>query len=61
MTRECRGVQCLDGSFPDFFVGENCDLLQRPGGSDAVMFDYFHDPKIVRNGRLDMLSLKQYK
>jgi hypothetical protein len=59
VSRECRGVQCLDGSFPDFFVGENCDLLQC--GGEAVMFDYFHDPNIVRNGRMDMLSLKQFE
>lgn len=39
--------------------GENCDLLQC--GGEAVMFDYFHDPNIIRNGRMDMLSLKQYK
>ena len=28
LTRECRGVHCVDGSFPDFFAGENCDHLQ---------------------------------
>lgn len=29
----------MDGSFPDFFSGVNCDLLQC--GGDAVVFDYF--------------------
>lgn len=27
-VRGCRGVACVDGSFPDFFTGENCDFLQ---------------------------------
>lgn len=39
VSRDCRGVQCVDGSFPDFFAGVNCDLLQC--GGDAVVFDYF--------------------
>ncbi|KAF8072772.1 atgl-1 [Scenedesmus sp. PABB004] len=59
MTRECRGVQCLDGSFPDFFANDNCDLLKC--GGDAVVFDYFFDPAIVRNGRFDMLTLKEFR
>lgn len=124
-SRLCRGVQCLDGSFPDFFTGANCDFLTCNG--DAVMFDYFdvsaalaclcictcascvgkgctvssimlilgltsrsmlvipcacplsvlpaalfadpllvhhcclQDPHIVRNGRMDMLELKEFK
>jgi predicted acylesterase/phospholipase RssA len=28
LSRSCRGVACVDGSFPDFFTGENCDFLQ---------------------------------
>jgi hypothetical protein len=59
VSRDCRGVQCVDGSFPDFFTGYNCDLLQC--GGDAVVYDYFDDPNIVRNGRMDMLSLKEYR
>eukprot|EP00879_Flechtneria_rotunda_P005137 GHRR01005419.1.p1 GENE.GHRR01005419.1~~GHRR01005419.1.p1 ORF type:complete len:218 (+),score=72.92 GHRR01005419.1:843-1496(+) len=59
VSRQCRGVQCVDGSFPDFFTNENCDLLKCDG--DAVIFDYFMDANIVRNGRMDMLELKQYK
>lgn len=39
VSRDCRGVQCVDGSFPDFFAGVNCDLLQC--GGEAVVFDYF--------------------
>ena len=46
------------GSFPDFFTGENCDFLQC--GGDAVIFDYYMDPNIIRSGRLDMLTLKRY-
>lgn len=38
-SRPCRGVQCVDGSFPDFFSGVNCDLLTL--GGNAVVFDYF--------------------
>ncbi|GBF93151.1 hypothetical protein Rsub_05882 [Raphidocelis subcapitata] len=51
------GVPLVDGSFPDFFNGENCDHLQC--GGDAVVFDYFCDDAIVRQGRFDMLSLKR--
>jgi hypothetical protein len=51
------GVPLVDGSFPDFFTGENCDHLQC--GGDAVVFDYFCDEAIVRQGRFDMLSLKR--
>lgn len=58
LSRPCRGAWCVDGSFPDFFSGENCDYLQC--GGDAVMFDYFHDPKIIRRGRMDMLEVKKY-
>lgn len=39
MSRMCRGVQCVDGSFPDFFTNDNCELLKCEGNS--VMFDYF--------------------
>eukprot|EP00879_Flechtneria_rotunda_P004485 GHRR01004739.1.p1 GENE.GHRR01004739.1~~GHRR01004739.1.p1 ORF type:complete len:311 (+),score=93.02 GHRR01004739.1:181-1113(+) len=46
VSRQCRGVQCVDGSFPDFFTNENCDLLKCDG--DAVIFDYF------------MVSIEQY-
>lgn len=59
MARECRGVPCVDGSFPDFFSGVNCDALTC--GGDALVFDYFDDPAIVRNGRLDMLELKELR
>jgi hypothetical protein len=58
-SRLCRGVQCVDGSFPDFFTGVNCDLLTC--GGNAVVFDYFDDPNIIRNGRMDMLELKEFK
>ena len=57
MARECRGVPCVDGSFPDFFTGVNCDYLTR----DAIVFDYFDDPRLIRQGRMDMLQVKQYK
>jgi hypothetical protein len=40
MSRPCRGVQCMDGSFPDFFVNDNCEMLKC--GGNTVMFDYFH-------------------
>ena len=53
-TRECRGRACIDGSFPDFFYG-NCDLLTR--GGSAVVFDYFEDKELKRQGRMDMLQL----
>lgn len=60
LARSCRGRQCVDGSFPDFFTGVNCDLLQRPNGSvPAVVFDYFDDRNLKRNGRMDMLELKR--
>jgi hypothetical protein len=39
MSRPCRGVQCVDGSFPDFFTNDNCELLKC--GGNSVMFDYF--------------------
>ncbi|KIY96879.1 hypothetical protein MNEG_11083 [Monoraphidium neglectum] len=58
LTRGCRGAQYVDGSFPDFFTGENCDHLQC--GGDAIVFDYFEDSRIIRQGRMDMLSLKRY-
>ncbi|KAI8470674.1 MAG: hypothetical protein J3K34DRAFT_368355 [Monoraphidium minutum] len=58
LTRPCRGSQYVDGSFPDFFTGVNCDHLQR--GGDAVVFDYFDDANIIRQGRMDMLTLKRY-
>lgn len=54
LSRPCRGKQCVDGSFPDFFYG-NCDLI-----SSGVLFDYFDDTTIIRNGRMDMLQLKHY-
>lgn len=50
VSRECRGVQCLDGSFPDFFAGVNCDLLQC--GGEAVVFDYFDVSVRPAGGRL---------
>jgi hypothetical protein len=28
LSRRCRGAPCLDGSFPDFFTGANCDHIQ---------------------------------
>jgi hypothetical protein len=40
VSRPCRGVQCVDGSFPDFFINDNCEMLKC--GGNAVMFDYFH-------------------
>jgi hypothetical protein len=57
LYRKVRGVRCLDGSFPDFFTGKNCDLLECDG--NCVVFDYFDDPNLRRRGRLDMLELKQ--
>jgi hypothetical protein len=39
MSRPCRGVQCVDGSFPDFFINDNCEMLKC--GGNAVVFDYF--------------------
>lgn len=57
-TRECRGRACIDGSFPDFFYG-NCDLLTR--GGSAVVFDYFEDKELKRQGRMDMLQLTSYE
>jgi hypothetical protein len=33
-------------------------IPQRDG--DAIVVDYFDDPNIKRNGRLDMLQLKEY-
>jgi hypothetical protein len=29
-------------------------------GGDAIVFDYFEDSRIIRQGRMDMLSLKRY-
>eukprot|EP00882_Tetradesmus_deserticola_P013358 GHRQ01014181.1.p2 GENE.GHRQ01014181.1~~GHRQ01014181.1.p2 ORF type:complete len:196 (-),score=48.30 GHRQ01014181.1:387-974(-) len=43
LAKPCRGVQCVDGSFPDFFTNENCDMLKC--GGNTVMFDYFHVSK----------------
>jgi hypothetical protein len=39
LTRGCRGAQYVDGSFPDFFTGENCDHLQvgRGGGGRGAL------------------------
>jgi hypothetical protein len=54
LARNCRGVQCVDGSFPDFFCG-NTEVITK-----GVLFDYFEDSTIVRNGRMDMLQLKHY-
>jgi hypothetical protein len=56
LSRVCRGVHCVDGSFPDFFTNDNCDILK--AGGDAVVFDYFDDPLLQRTGRLDMLATK---
>lgn len=28
LSRRCRGAYCVDGSFPDFFYGANCDHLE---------------------------------
>ncbi len=53
-SRVRRGKECVDGSFPDFFFG-NCDLLTC--GGDAVVFDYFEDKELKRQGRMDMLQL----
>ncbi|PNH11898.1 Patatin-like phospholipase domain-containing protein 1 [Tetrabaena socialis] len=58
-ARLCRGKYCVDGSFPDFFYNDNSDLLK--AGGSAVIFDYFNDAKLVRKGRMDMLSLKKYE
>ncbi len=57
LMRPCRDMHCVDGSFPDFFTGENSELITNNG---AVVFDYFDDPNLNRTGRLDMLSIKQY-
>lgn len=54
MSRQCRGKHCVDGSFPDFFFG-NCEMLTKSGR--AVVFDYFYDKDLKRNGRMDMLTL----
>ncbi|KAG2488016.1 hypothetical protein HYH03_013451 [Edaphochlamys debaryana] len=58
-ARHCRGKYCVDGSFPDFFYNDNSELLK--AGGSAIIFDYFMDTKLVRKGRMDMLSLKQYE
>ncbi|PNW77319.1 hypothetical protein CHLRE_10g431350v5 [Chlamydomonas reinhardtii] len=58
-ARLCRGKFCVDGSFPDFFYNDNSELLK--AGGSAVIFDYFQDTNLVRKGRMDMLSLKQYE
>jgi hypothetical protein len=52
-----RGYECVDGSLPDFFFG-NCELLTKSGG--AVVFDYFDDHLLERQGRMDMLKLTSY-
>jgi hypothetical protein len=64
-TRMCRGRPCVDGSFPDFFTGENCELLRGPSAAGPgnralnVVFDYFDDSeRLQRRGRMDMLQLK---
>mmetsp|Transcript_11166 Transcript_11166/g.30474 ORF Transcript_11166/g.30474 Transcript_11166/m.30474 type:complete len:424 (+) Transcript_11166:123-1394(+) len=57
LTRQCRGRACVDGSFPDFFTGLNSEIL-RAGG--RVIFDYFDDKMLKRNGRMDMLEVKSY-
>lgn len=54
VAKHCRGQPCVDGSFPDFFFG-NCDMLTR--GGNAVVFDYFDDKQLKRQGRMDMLQL----
>lgn len=59
VTRPCRGMLCVDGSFPDFFYNDNCELLKCGGA--AVMFDYFQDSMLERKGRMDMLSVKTYE
>jgi predicted acylesterase/phospholipase RssA len=58
LMRPCRDMLCVDGSFPDFFTGVNCEHLTM---DETVVFDYFDDPALNRNGRFDMLSVKQYK
>lgn len=58
MSKRCRGRPCIDGSFPDFFFG-NCELLTRGGG--AVVFDYFDDTALNRQGRMDMLQLTSFE
>lgn len=58
LSRKCRGVHCVDGSFPDFFTGAHCRHIR--SGGDAVVFDYCDDPNIQPRGRMDMLKLKEY-
>eukprot|EP00201_Polytomella_parva_P023768 CAMPEP_0175041228 /NCGR_PEP_ID=MMETSP0052_2-20121109/1789_1 /TAXON_ID=51329 ORGANISM="Polytomella parva, Strain SAG 63-3" /NCGR_SAMPLE_ID=MMETSP0052_2 /ASSEMBLY_ACC=CAM_ASM_000194 /LENGTH=233 /DNA_ID=CAMNT_0016303701 /DNA_START=443 /DNA_END=1144 /DNA_ORIENTATION=+ len=58
VTRSCRGMLCVDGSLPDFFYNDNCELLKR--GGSAVIFDYCMDKQLVRKGRMDMLTVKSY-
>eukprot|EP00955_Chlamydomonas_euryale_P040756 351801-Chlamydomonas_euryale.AAC.19 len=57
-TRKCREWDCVDGSLPDFFYG-NCELLTKNG--DAIVFDYFDDTNLKRQGRMDMLKLTSYE
>ena len=66
-TRACRGKRCVDGSFPDFFTGENCELLRGAAVGDKgaataagrnVVFDYFDDSALQRKGRMEMLQLQ---
>ena len=45
----------MDGQLPDFFRG-NSELLRLEGR--ALLFDYFDDANLARQGRLDMLKLK---
>jgi hypothetical protein len=59
LARPCRGAPCVDGTLPDFFTRGNCDLLTFD--KESVVFDYLFDPAIVRNSRLDMLQLRQFK
>uniref|UniRef100_A0A7S0WTC8 Patatin n=1 Tax=Chlamydomonas leiostraca TaxID=1034604 RepID=A0A7S0WTC8_9CHLO len=58
LTKRHRGRSCVDGSFPDFFTGLNSELLRC--GGQAVIFDYWEDPGLQRQGRMDMLKLKSY-
>lgn len=47
-ARPCRGKWCVDGSFPDFFYNDNCELLK--SGGSATVFDYSIDKNLPRNG-----------
>lgn len=59
LTRSCRGLNCFDGSVPDFITNDNSELLKC--GGRAVIFDYFNDPFLIRKGRMDMLEVKRYE